>query len=485
MTGVWGRNKAADLSPAGRPPSVEEADGEAAANRRHRIVIVGGGFGGLSAAKALRHEPVDVTLIDRHNYHLFQPLLYQVATGGLSPGDVASPLRWILRRQANTQVLLGEVIDLDVNSREVILMDRRIRYDTLILAAGAGNSYFGHAAWRALAPGLKDLEDAGEVRNRIFCAFEAAEKEVDENARREWLSFVVVGAGPTGVELAGALAEIARDTLRGHFRTIEPGEASIQLVDLAPAVLPAFPRDLSGKAEAALVELGVRSRLGVAVKAIDERGVVVRSSLGDVRIPARTVLWAAGIEASPLGRLLEQRAGAELARGGRVVVAPDCSLPGRREIFVIGDMAACRDAGGNQLPGLAPVAMQQGHHVGRLIAGRLRGEAGGPFRYVDKGTLATIGRNRAVAVLGKLRLSGFAAWITWLFVHLLYLVGFQNRVLVLIQWGFHYVTYNRKARLIVAAGSTAAAKQRLQECCGAVDQAADSGPARARSTTSG
>ncbi len=424
---------------------------------------MGGGFGGLSAAKALRDEPVEVVLIDRHNYHLFQPLLYQVATGGLSGADIASPLRWILRRQKNAKVLLGEVVDLDVGSGHVVLKDRRIHYDTLILASGASHSYFGNEAWRTLAPGLKDLKDAAEIRNHVFAAFEAAEKERDKAARREWLSFVVVGAGPTGVELAGALAEVARDTLRGNFRNIAPDEASIQLVELGAKVLPGFPSDLSAKAEQALIELGVRPRLGVAVKAIDDQGVVVNSSAGEMRIPARTVLWAAGVTASPLGRLLQQQTGAALDRGGRVFVKPDCSLPDNPEIFVIGDLAAQRDSEGNQLPGLAPVAMQQGVFVGHLIGKRLRGEASGPFRYVDKGTLATIGRNRAVAVLGKLRISGFVAWITWLFVHLLYLIGFQNRLLVLIQWGFHYFTHNRKARLIIAAESSVSSAVRSQD----------------------
>lgn len=415
-----------------------------------RVVIVGGGFGGLHAAKALRSEPVDVVLIDRHNYHLFQPLLYQVATGGLSGGDVASPLRWILRHQENVTVLLGDVIDLDVRHRRIILNDGEVPYDTLILAAGASHSYFGNDKWRVWAPGLKTLQDAREIRSRVFCAFEAAEKEGEEAKRREWLSFVVVGAGPTGVELAGALAEVARDTLKGNFRNIEPGEASIQLVDLAPRVLPGFPRDLSEKAERALVQLGVRPRLGVAVQEIDNHGVVVRTVAGEARIPARTVLWAAGVEANPLGRVLQNRAEAKLDRSGKVLVQPDCSIPGHPEIFVIGDMAAWLDTDGLQLQSLAPVAMQQGNYVGRLIARRLRGKAGKPFSYVDKGILATIGRNRAVAYFRNLRLHGFLAWIVWLFVHLLYLVGFQNRVLVSIQWAFHYFTYNRKARLIIA-----------------------------------
>jgi NADH dehydrogenase len=408
---------------------------------------------------------VDVVLIDRCNYHLFQPLLYQVATGGLSGGDIATPLRWILREQRNAKVLLGEVVDLDVALRTVFLRDGELSYDTLILAAGAGHSYFGNDGWQALAPGLKNLQDAGEIRSRVFCAFEAAEKERDETRRRAWLSFVIVGAGPTGVELAGALAEVSRDTLRGNFRNIEPGDAAIQLVDRASSVLPGFPKDLSAKAESALIDLGIRPRLGVAVKEINDQGVVVSTSGSETFIPTRTVLWAAGVKASPLTGLLEQRAGAELDRSGRVLVRPDCSLPDYSEIFVIGDMAAYRDSNGNQLPGLAPVAMQQGAYVGNLVGKRLRGVTVRPFHYVDKGTLATIGRNRAVASFGKLRFSGFAAWIVWLFVHLLYLVGFQNRVLVLIQWGFHYFTYSRKARLIVPAGQLVSARSPSYDYC--------------------
>jgi NADH dehydrogenase len=424
---------------------------------QHRVVIVGGGFGGLYAAKALRTTAVDVTLIDRQNYHLFQPLLYQVATGGLSSADIASPLRWIVRRQHNTTVLLGEVVDVNVSLRYVTLKDREIHYDKLILAAGAGHSYFGNDRWQAWAPGLKTLRDAGEIRSRILCAFEAAEKEQNPEKRRAWLSFVIVGAGPTGVELAGALAELARDTLRRDFRNIEPGDASIQLVDLGPTVLPGFSPDLSAKAERALIQLGVRPRVGVAVKEIDDEGVIIRSSQGETRIPARTVLWAAGVKASPLGSLLHKTTGVKLDKSGKIIVEPDCSIPNHPEIFVIGDMAAYRDSHGHALPGLAPVAMQQGAYVGRLIGRRLRRAACDHFRYIDKGTLATIGRNCAVADFRGLRFDGFLAWIAWLFVHLLYLVGFQNRVLVAIQWAFHYVTYNRKARLILVGGPTGSA----------------------------
>ncbi len=416
---------------------------------RPRVVIVGGGFGGLHAAKALRKEPVEVVLIDRHNHHLFQPLLYQLATGGLSSGDIAPPLRWILRRQKNTTVLLAEAIDLDVEGHRVLLIDGELTYDTLILAVGSNQSYFGNDAWKPYAPGLKTVADAAEIRSRVFCAFEAAEKEKDPAERRAWLSFVIVGAGPTGVELAGALAEVARDTLKGDFRNINPGDAAIQLIDGAPRVLPGFPADLSAEAERALIRLGVRPRVGLLVKRITPRGVVVRGEHEEFTIPARTVLWAAGVEASPLARILVSQCGAALDNRGRVIVEPDCSVAGHPEIFVIGDMAAYRGADGEFLPGLAPVAIQQGAYVARLIGRRLRGEAIGPFRYRNKGMLAVIGRHHAVADFGGLRLRGVPAWVVWIFVHLLYLVGFQNRILVAIQWAFHYLTHNRRARLIL------------------------------------
>lgn len=418
-------------------------------SERRRVVIVGGGFGGLHAAKALRKAPVEVVLIDRNNYHLFQPLLYQVATGALSGTDIAAPLRWVFRRQQNAHVLLGEVLDINLERREVVLPDRRIQYDYLILAAGAELSYFGHNAWRSIAPGLKDLKDASEIRSRVFRAFEAAEKAEQESERQQWLTFVVIGAGPTGVELSGALAEIARDTLQGNFRNIHPEEARIILVDLAPRVLPAFPDPLPARAGSALKELGVDYMLEAAVEHIDEDGVVARSPRGRIRIPARTVLWAAGVRANRLATVLHERAGAELDRMGRVLVEKDCSLPRHPEVFVIGDMAAVRDGQGRTLPGLAPVAIQQGAYVGRLISRRLCGETEGAFRYRDKGMLAVIGRNLAVATFGWFRASGFPAWVLWLFVHLMYLVGFQNRLLVMIQWAFHYFTRNRRARLII------------------------------------
>jgi NADH dehydrogenase len=414
----------------------------------HRVVIVGGGFGGLEAAKALRRAPVHVTLIDRRNFHLFQPLLYQVATGGLSPGEIASPLRWVLRKQKNTQVILAEMIDLDTPARRVILSDGQIGYDTLILAAGSEHHYFGHDHWGAFAPGLKTIEDATEIRRRILMAFEAAEREPDPEACRAWLTFVIVGAGPTGVELAGALGEIANDTLRGHFRAIHPQEARILLLDHDSRVLPSYPPDLSRKAERDLIRLGVRARTGVLVTEIDAQGVTLRAGHETERIAARTTIWAAGVRASGLGAVLAERAGAPLDRSGRVVVEAGLTLPGRPEIFVIGDLARGRDQEGQPLPGLAPVAIQQARYVANAIQARLRGSMPPPFRYLDKGSLATIGRAAAVAQFGSLHLGGFLAWVIWLFVHLMYIVGFENRLLVFIQWAFSYFTFNRRARLI-------------------------------------
>lgn len=413
-----------------------------------KVVIVGGGFGGLHAARGLRRAPVEVTLIDRRNFHLFQPLLYQVATGGLSPGDICAPLRAVLRRQKNTRVLLAEARDLDPVRRRLILADGELPYDFLVVATGARHHYFGRQEWERFAPGLKTVEDATEMRRRILLAFEAAEREPDPDKRRAWLTFVVVGAGPTGVELAGALGEIANHTLREDFRAIRPQEARIFLIEYAGRVLPGYPPDLSAKAERALIRHYVRPLTGVKVVEIDSEGVVLERRDGTrERIAARTVLWAAGVQASEMGRVLAERAGAELDKAGRVIVAPDLTLPGRPEIFVIGDLA-CAFQDGAPLPGVAPVAIQQGRYVARAIRARLRGEPVPPFRYRDKGTLATIGRHHAVADFKWLRFNGFPAWVTWLFVHLLYLVGFQNRLLVLIQWAFHYFTFNRGARLI-------------------------------------
>jgi len=418
----------------------------------HKVVIIGGGFGGLEAAKALGKLPVEVTLIDRRNYFLFQPLLYQVATGGLSPADIAMPLRRILRKYGNIRVFWDEVTDIDVAARTVITPAASYSYDTLIVAAGSSVSYYGNETWRAFAPGLKGIEEALEIRNRVLRAFEEAEKEHDPEVRRAWLSFVIVGAGPTGVELAGTLGEIARDTLRGDFRNIRPEEARIFVLELSPRVLPSFPEDLSEAAELSLLRLGVRSLTGVRVTAVDRDGVEFERDGQRRRLPARTVIWAAGVQGHPLARLLQQRAGAELDRAGRVRVSADCSLPAHPEIFVIGDMASCPDGKGGTLPALAPVAMQQGRYVARVIADRLAGRSSPAFRYRDKGVLATIGRHHAVAQFGRTRFRGALAWLLWLFVHLIYLIGFQNRVLVLVQWAFHYFSYNRGARIITQPG---------------------------------
>jgi NADH dehydrogenase len=418
----------------------------------HKVVIIGGGFGGLEAAKALGKIPVEVTLLDRRNYFLFQPLLYQVATGGLSPADIAHPLRRVLRKYGNVKVYQDEVTEIEPAARIVRTRRGEYPWDTLIVAAGSTVSYYGNEMWRPFAPGLKGIEEALEIRNRVLRAFEEAEKERDPEARRAWLSFVIVGGGPTGVELAGTLGEIARDTLRGDFRNIRPEEARIFLLELAPRVLPSFPEDLSEAAELSLLRLGVRSLTGVRVTAVDSEGVEFERDGQRGRLSARTVIWAAGVQGHSLARLLHEKAGAELDRAGRVRVSPDCSLPTHPEIFVIGDMASYPDGKGGTLPALAPVAMQQGRYVARVIADRLAGRASPPFRYRDKGVLATIGRHHAVAQFGRTRFRGVLAWLLWLFVHLIYLIGFQNRILVLIQWAFHYFSYNRGARIITEQG---------------------------------
>jgi len=421
----------------------------------HRVVILGGGFGGLCAAQALKKATVQVTLLDRRNFHLFQPLLYQVATGALSPGEIASPLRSVLRRQRNTRVLLGQATDLDAEGNRVILDDgQSIEFDSLIVATGSTDSYFGHDHWRRNAPSLKTIEEATEIRHKILYAFEAAEREPDPQKQREWLTFAIVGGGPTGVELAGALAEIAHDTLRHDFRSIRPESARIFLIEGAPRVLPTYPEDLSAKAEASLRRLNVTPRTGVFVTHVDEKGVTVKGQDGaENRFAARTVIWAAGVAPSPFAEVLERRRPrATRDRGGRVIVNPDCSVPGHPEIFVIGDLAHF-EQDGKPLPGVAQVAMQQGAYVAKLIPARLRGEVVAPFRYFDKGNLAVIGRASAVADIGPFHISGLLAWLTWLFVHLMYLVEFSNRVLVFVQWGFLYLTFNRGARLITGDGS--------------------------------
>ena len=414
----------------------------------HEVVIIGGGFGGLNATQALRRAPVKVTLLDRRNHHLFQPLLYQVATGGLSPANIASPLRAILKRQRNVQVLLAEATEIDVANHRVVLSDGEVSYDTLVVATGARHHYFGNDQWEQFAPGLKTIEDALEIRRRVLLAFEAAERESDPDELRSWLTFVIIGAGPTGVELAGALSEIAHDTFKRDFRSINPADAEILLLDGADRVLPTYPPALSAKAEAALARLGATVRTGGIVTDIQPHSVTVRFGERNESILAHTVLWTAGVQASPLGHSLAKATGAEVDRSGRVVVEPDLSLPGHPEIFVIGDLAHVSHQTGEPLPGLAAVAVQQGRYVADLVKRRLRGESLAPFRYKDRGSLATIGRAAAVADLGRIRLSGWLGWLAWLFVHIMLIVGFENRVLVLMQWAWSYLSRNRAARLI-------------------------------------
>lgn len=412
------------------------------------MVIAGGGFGGLYAATSLKHAPVDLTLLDRRNFHLFQPLLYQVATGSLSPGEIAAPLRALLRDQKNARVMLGEAVSLDVDARKLILADGTLSYDSLVVATGAHNHYFGHDDWASAAPALKSLEGATRIRRRILYAFEAAERAADPETRRAWLTFVIVGAGTTGVELAGALAEIARDTLRGDFRDIKTQSAAILLLDGAPRVLPTFPEDLSAAAEQALLHLGVRPRTGVRVIEVDAEGVTLQSKDGGAeRILARTVIWAAGVEASTFASVVAKATGATLDKGGRILVSPDLTVPGHPEIFVIGDSAHL-DWHGKQLPGVAPVAMQEGRFAARAIEARLRNRDPGVFHYRNKGNLAVIGRASAVADFGKVHVHGWAAWMLWLTVHLAYLNQMRNRILVFIRWGFQYLTFDRGARLI-------------------------------------
>jgi NADH dehydrogenase len=409
-----------------------------------RVVIVGAGFGGLIAARKLATSAVQVTLIDRRNYHTFQPLLYQVATAGLSPGEIAAPIRWILRGQSNVRILMGEVEDVDLSRRVVRLVDADIPYDYLIVAAGASHAYFGHDEWEPFAPGLKTIEDALEIRRRVLLAFELAERQAAESGEQVQLNFVVVGGGPTGVELAGTLAEIARRALVNEFHSIDPERTRILLLEGGPRVLPAYPEDLSRSAEEQLRHLGVEVHTSAMVTGIEPAAVITSQT----RLPAAVILWAAGVAASPLGKKL----GAPVDRAGRVLVNPDLSLPGHPEVFVIGDLASLKDKNGNPLPGLAPVAMQQGKATAKNIERELRGNPRQNFHYLDKGSLATIGRAAAVAQFGKVHISGFLAWLSWLFVHILFLIGFRNRIIVLIQWAWAYFTYERGARLIT--GST-------------------------------
>jgi len=408
---------------------------------RPRVVIIGSGFAGLYCARALKGAPVEVTIVDRRNHHLFQPLLYQVATAGLNPSDIAVPTRSFVRKQENLEVLLGEVAGFDLARRRVFLADGgEITYDHLVVATGATHSYFGKPEWARFAPGLKTIEDALEIRRRILVAFELAEREPDPARRDALLSFVVVGGGPTGVELAGALTEIARHTLASEFRAIDPRRARIVLLEGAPRVLPSYAPDLSEAARQQLADLGVDVRTGAMVTGIDAEGVRV----GEERIASRTVLWGAGVAASPLAREL----GAPLDRAGRVKVLPDLTVPGHPEVHVAGDLAAAVRSDGSPVPGVAPAAIQQGRHVARDIVRGLRGEPRRPFRYVDKGILSTIGRGRAVGEVWRFHLRGVVAWLAWLLVHIFFLIGFRNRFMVILEWAWHYTTYGRGARLI-------------------------------------
>jgi NADH dehydrogenase len=405
-----------------------------------RVVIVGAGFGGLSAAKALGKSAFDVTIIDQHNYHLFQPLLYQVATAGLSPADIASPIRSILSRQKNTKMVLARVSGVDTARREVIAEGQRFPYDQLILATGAQHAYFGHGDWAAFAPGLKTIDDATYIRRRILLAFEKAETEADPAERARLLNFVIVGGGPTGVEMAGAIAELANRALAADFRVIDPRAARIILVEAAPRLLTPFTPSLSEAAKKSLGQLGVEVRLGAAVTALDAAGV----SIGAERIESRTVVWAAGVMASPAGQWL----GAETDRAGRVKIAPDLSVPGHPEIFVIGDTALAFGKDGQPLPGVAPVAKQQGQYVAALLLARHEDKAVASFRYRDFGSLATIGRKRAIIQMGRLRMKGFLAWVLWSVAHIYFLIGFRNRLAVAMNWLWNYVTFQRGTRLI-------------------------------------
>ena len=425
-------------------------------SERRKVVIIGGGFGGLSAAQHLNSNLVDVTLIDRRNYHLFQPLLYQVATGSLSAGEVASPLRSVLSRQKNTRVWLGTVVDIDPDSKRVFLADGAIvPYDSLIVAAGSQTSYFGHNEWQEWAPGMKSVEEATAIRHKILYAFEVAERLSDPVQRRSWLTFVVVGAGPTGVELSGAIAEIARQTLKNDFRSIHPEEAQIILLDGAPRVLMPFPDDLAEKASRSLAKLGVEVRCGAMVKDVDKEGLTIDSGGRPDSIAAKTVIWAGGITASPLGKILASRTRVETDRGGRVKVKSDLTIPNYPNIFVIGDLASAMDEKGKPLPGLAQVAMQGGAYAAKAILRRVKNQPElPPFHYFDKGTLAVIGRAAAVADVFGVHISGFLAWLVWAFIHVTYLVSFQSRILVFIQWAIQDLTFSRGARLITGSVPT-------------------------------
>lgn len=419
---------------------------------KHRVVVVGGGFGGLHAGKALTGPDLEVTMLDRRNYHLFQPLLYQVATGGLSPGEIAAPLRAIFEWQKNLRVLMTEVSGFDIERKVVLTQMGEIPYDSLVLAAGAKTTYFGNEKWSQIAPSLKNIEDATKLRARLLNAFEEAEKESDLDKRRALLTFLIVGGGPTGVELAGALSEIANDALKEDFRSFNPEDARILILDASSRILSAFSEKLAKAAERQLIELNVLCRSGVRVLEVSEQGAKVSVNGREEFIPSRTVIWAAGVTGSPLGKALADEAKLELVRGGKLNVEPDCSLPGHPEIFVIGDLAHFQHGLEKPLPGVCQTAMQMGDYVGDLISKRLEGKTKPAFRYWDKGNMAVIGRKRAIAEVGGFEFSGIFAWLLWAFIHVLYLVNFQSRIIVAIRWGFDYFSFNRGARLITQPG---------------------------------
>ncbi len=454
-----------------------------------RLVVIGGGFAGLYAVRSLRDAPVRITLIDRHNHHLFAPLLYQVATGALAPAEIAQPLRALLRRQANVQVLLGEAVDLDPIGRRIRLEDGSwVAYDVLVIATGVRHAYFGHEEWATHAPGLKTMADALEIRRRVLLAFEAAERERDPAVQREWLTFVIVGGGPTGVELAGALGEIANDALRHEFRAIQPETARILLVEATDRILPTYPPNLSRAAATELEELGATVRTGRRVTGIDAGSVTIEGPDGPQRIAARTVLWAAGVQTEPFGATVARALDVAPDRAGRLAVEPDLSVPGHPEIFVVGDLALVIGSDGRMVPGVAQGAIQGGRHVARVIRARLEGHAAPPFRYKDLGELATIGRLRGVADLRRLRFSGFIAWLLWLTIHLFWLVGLHNRILVFIRWTYSFITRGRGNRLITGEGRPASVPPRhradpTSPMTPRSDPAAPSGsPALARAT---
>ena len=427
----------------------------------HRVIVLGGGFGGLSAVQRLKRAPVEVILIDRRNFHLFQPLMYQIATGSLSPGEIAAPLRGVLSRQKNTQVLLGEVSDIDPAAKKIQLLDgATFDYDSLIVATGSQTSYYGNNSWREWAPSLKSVEEATAIRHKILYAFERAERATNHEESRAWLTFVIVGAGATGLELAGALAEIANETLKNDFRHINPQEARILLVEGGPRVLPSFPEDLSAKAEKLVSKLGVEVMKGVMVTSINADGVTFRRGDKTESLAARTVLWAGGVETTTFGKKLAQRTHAETDKSGRIKVNSDLTIPNYPDIFIVGDLAHATEKDGKPMPGVAQVAIQGGAFAAKIIKARIENKKPeAAFHYFNKGDMAVIGRAAAVADIFGFHLSGFIAWFTWLFIHLIYIVEFQNRVMVFIQWGFEYLTFSRGARLITGNAATDSIKQ--------------------------